>query len=181
MSPVCSVNKTQTQNQVLSAVSGMHYSCRQLSLHAYSCPMRRRWRTLRVEEIRWPTPNSRSLQVLKFYSSELLIEATPPPHLSTGKPWCLPSWSQLFQKCSPLWSRTGTMLDSLPPPTALACILQTTVVWAEIVFDTRPSAHGAEFWKCRVNGAFKILPLIHFCSHSKPCTKVVDLQSSTLV
>lgn len=69
MSPGLSVKKTQTQNQMLSAVSGMHYSCRQLSLHAYSCPMRRCRRTLRVEENRRLTPNSyfsSSLEVLQF-------------------------------------------------------------------------------------------------------------------
>lgn len=140
MSPGWSVKKTQTQNHVLSAVSGMHYSCRQLSLHAYSCPMCRRWGTLRVEENRRPTPNSRALQVLKFYSWELLIEATPPPHLSTGKNLgtrhhdrnCFKN----VRRCDHVPS-IPVPCYSLPPPTVLACILQITVVCERGSFLTR--------------------------------------------
>lgn len=181
MSPVWSVKETQTQNQVSSAVSGMHYSCRPLSWRAWSCPVRRRRRTLRVEENR-RFPFSASLEVLQFRTAN---GSNPTSSFVHWKTLALAIIITMVSKTFAVVIMFPLCRYHVRLTTATYCPGMHTTdhsgLWAEIVFDTWPSARGTEFWKCRVNGAFKILPLILFCSRSKLCTKVINLQSSTLV
>lgn len=156
MSPVWSVKETQSQNQVSSAVSGMHYSCRPLSWRAWSCPERRRRRTLRVEENRW-FPFSASLEVLQF---RIANGSNPTSSFVHRKTLALAIIIAIVSKTFAVVIMFPLCRYHVRLTTATYCPGMHTTdhsgLWAEIVFDTWPSARGTEFWKCRVNGAFKI-------------------------